>query len=541
MDRRSIWANSDGGVAVISAFGAALACLAAAIAVDLGALALHARKVQGAADLAALAAAQRLDGADVAARTTVALNLTNVRVIGTETGRYLPDPARKPADRFEAGASEIDAARVTVTAKAPVYFSRWLLGRDEVLVTRQATAAAPQTPKAMISLGSRLARLDGGVANQVLSGLLGSQVSLSVMDYRALADLDVNLLQFSDALATKAGVTVGDYDRLLATQVDAGDALGVVKALAGGRDGGSLGRLTAAAAGLDLKVDRLIGAEVDARQGLREGLDAQVSALDLVMAIAEIAGGDRQIDLKLGAQAGVADLKATLAIGERPNTSPWIAVTARGDPVLRTAQARLYLRARTAQSLSGLAQINLPILIELAPAEARLERLSCTPARSVRVLARPGLARAMVGAVDETRLDDFQTPVAPVKATLAAVLGVVTVKGKADIEVADIAPQSIVFSADDIAQRRIKTVKSRNLATGLVTSLLQRLELDVIGLPLGGLASAVGNLLAPLGPVLDGAISPILDILGLKLGEADVSVVGLSCPETGRAPPRLVG
>lgn len=98
-----------------------------------------------------------------------------------------------------------------------------------------------------------------------------------------------------------------------------------------------------------MEVDRLIGAEVDARQGLREGLNADVSALDLVMAIAEIAGGNRQIELKLGAQAGIADLKATLAIGERPNTSPWIAVTARGEPVLRTAQARLYLRAKTAQ------------------------------------------------------------------------------------------------------------------------------------------------------------------------------------------------
>lgn len=541
MARDPLWADRDGGVAVISAVGAALACIAAAVAVDLGALALHTRKVQGAADLAALAAARRLDGADAAARTTVALNLTNVRVIGTETGRYVPDPAREPADRFEAGAPEVDAARVTVTAKAPVYFSRWLLGRDEVLVTRQATAAAPQTPKAMISLGSRLARLDGGVANQVLSGLLGSQVSLSVMDYRNLADLDVNLLQFSDALSTKAGVTVGDYDRLLATEVDAGDALGVLKALAGGRDGGALGRLTAAAAGLDLKIDRLIGAEVDARQGLRDGLDAQVSALDLVMAIAEIAGGDRQIDLKLGAQAGVADLKVTLAIGERPNSSPWIAVTARGEPVLHTAQARLYLRARTAQSLSGLAQINLPILIEMAPAEARLERLSCAPERAVRVAARPGLAHAMVGAVDESRLDDFKAPIAPAKATLAAVLGVVTVKGKADVEVADVAPQSLVFNADDIAARRIKTVKSRNLATGLVSSLLQRLELDVIGLPLGGIASSVGHLLAPLGPVLDSAISPILDVLGIKLGEADVSVLGLSCPDTGRAPPRLVG
>ena len=84
---RQLWPDRDGGVAVISAVGAALACVAAAVAVDLGALALHTRKVQGAADLAALAAAGRLDGADAAARTTVALNLTNVRVIGTDTGR----------------------------------------------------------------------------------------------------------------------------------------------------------------------------------------------------------------------------------------------------------------------------------------------------------------------------------------------------------------------------------------------------------------------------------------------------------------------
>jgi uncharacterized membrane protein len=541
MPRRAFCSDRNGGVAAISAVGAALACIAAAIAVDLGALALHARKVQGAADLGALAAAGRLDRAQAAAATTIALNLASVRAVETETGRYLPDPARTPDQRFESGAADVDAARVTVTARAPVYFSRWLLGRDEVLVTRSATAAAPQTPKAMISLGSRLARIDGGIANQILGGLLGSQVSLSVMDYRALADLKINLLQFSDALATKATVTVGDYDRLLATEVDAGEALGVLQTLAGGRDGGVLGRLSGAATGVDLTVDRLIGAEVGARQGLREGLNADVNALDLVMAIAEIAGGNRQIDLKLGAQAGIADLKATLAIGERSNTSPWIAVTARGEPVLRTAQTRLYLRARTAQSLSGLAQVNLPILIELAPAEARLKQLSCAPSRSVRVAARPGVARAMVGAVDETKLADFKPPLEPSKATLAAVLGLVTVKAKADIEVADPGSQTILFGSDDIEARRIKTVKSRGLATGLITSLLQRLELDVAGLPLGGVASAVGQLLAPLGPILDSAINPVLDALGLKLGEADVAVLGLSCPTTGRAPPRLVG
>lgn len=541
MRHRLFGLDNDGGVAAISAVGAALACIAAAIAIDLGALALHARKVQGAADLGALAAAGRLDAAQTAANSTINLNLASVRSVETVTGRYLPDPARAPDQRFEPSATDIDAARVTVTAKAPVYFSRWLLGRDEVLVTRVATASAPRTPRAMISLGSRLARLDGGVANQVLSGLLGSEVSLSAMDYRTLADLKINLLQFSDAIATKANVTVGDYDRLLATDVDAGEALGVIEALAGGRDGGALGRLSGAAMGMDLKLAQLIGAEVDARQGLREGLNADVNAMDLVMAIAEIAGGNRQIDLKLGAQAGIADLKATLAIGERPNTSPWIAVTARGDPVVRTAQARLYLRARTSQSLSGLAQLNVPILIELAPAEARLGQLSCAPSQSVRVAARPGVARAMVGTVDEAKLADFKAPLEPGKATLASVLGLVTVKAKADVEVADPSAQTVLFGADDINTRRIKSVKSRGLATGLITSLLQRLELDVAGLPLGGVASAVGQLLSPLGPVLDSAVNPVLDVLGLKLGEADVAVLGLSCPATGRAPPRLVG
>lgn len=124
MSQRPFGPDENGGVAAISAVGAALACIAAAIAVDLGALALHARKVQGAADLGALAAAGRLDRAPTAAAATIALNLASVRAVETETGRYRPDPAITPDQRFEPGGADIDAARVTVTAKAPIYFSR---------------------------------------------------------------------------------------------------------------------------------------------------------------------------------------------------------------------------------------------------------------------------------------------------------------------------------------------------------------------------------------------------------------------------------
>jgi uncharacterized membrane protein len=548
MIARGFLSDQRGAVAVMAAVGGGVLCLAAAVAVDLGALALHGRRLQGAADLAALSAARDLDHADLAARATARDNVTSGAPlsVATEVGLYTPNKALAPNARFASAAESINAARVTVASPAPLFFSRLLLGRDQVVVTRRATAATPEAPKAMISLGSRLARLDGGVANQLLSGLTGSRVSLTAMDYRALADLDVNLLQFTDALATEVGVAVGDYDDLLATQVDAGRALKLIEALAGGRDGGALGKLTGAAAGAKVDLGRLIGVDAQAPDGVRAGLDASVSALDLAMAMLEIGGGGRQIALNLDAPAGLADVKTSLAIGERPNRSPWLSVTGNRDPIIRTAQARLYVRARTSQKLAGLAQVELPILVELAPSEARLKRLTCRPSPSVDVEVRPGLARAMIGAVDEARLADFKTTPKPRPVTVVSALGgLVKLDAKADVEAADTVFSTTHFNAADIAEQRVRTVAARGLAGGLTSSLLQRLEVTPValglGLGLGDLTTALGRLLSPLGPALDAVLNPLLDILGLSLGEADVTVHGLSCPKGGRAPPKLVG
>ena len=546
-------ADRRGAVAVIAAVAGGLLCIVTAVTIDLGMLALHTRRVQGAADLAALSAAHNLEQGEAvvgrAAQATVQANVApDLSVtVATTLGVYAPDPARARDERFTAGGQTPNAARVQVTSRAPLFFTQLLLGKDEVRVTRRATAstATGAPPKAMFSIGSRLAGLDDGVANQVLSGLTGSKVSLSLMDYRRLADLDVNLLGFTDALATDLDIAIGDYDRLLATDVDAGRALKVLERLAGGDDGGALGRLASASVGKKVKLGDLIGVEAQSPQGIREGLDASVSAMDLAMAMLEVGGGDRQIALNLGVPAGLADLKTSLAIGERPNRSPWLTVTADGQPIIRTAQARLYVRARTAQTLSGLARVELPILVELAASEARLKSLSCDPARSVEVEVRPGLARASIGSVDEAKLDDFKTGLSPQRATLLSVLGLVSITGKADVEAADAGFKPLRFDDADIEAQRIKTVASRSFASGLVSSLLGRLDVDVnvvgLGLGLGDLTKALGRLLEPLGPMLDGVLNPVLDVLGLRLGEADVAVHGLSCPSEGRSTPRLVG
>ena len=130
---------------------------------------------------------------------------------------------------------------------------------------------------------------------------------------------------------------------------------------------------------------------------------------------------------------------------------------------------------------------------------------------------------------------------APRPATLLSVLGLVNITGKADVEAADTGFKPLRFNAADIEAQRVKTMASRSFASGLVSSLLARLELTVIGLDLGGLTRALGQLLTPLGPVLDGVLNPVLDVLGLKLGEADVVVHGLSCPTQGRSTVKLVG
>lgn len=542
MAPRNSLKDEGGGVAVMTALFGGVFCVLAALAVDVGSVSLKARQIQGAADLSAMAAAHDLARADAAAHATASANLSDVQTVDVVKGAYVADGRIKPKDRFLAGAADPNAARVEVTAPAPLFFGRWVLQRDSLNVRRTATAAIPGgQPQAMFSIGSRLASLDGGLANALLSGLLGSNVSLTVMDYRALAGAQVNLLQFSDALATEIGLTAGDYDALLKQEVTAGQALKVLESIAGADARSALSKLTRAPVDAKLKLKDLIGVEADAQHGLRQALNADVSALDLIMASLETANGDRQVALDLGARAGLADLDIMLAIGERPNKSPWLTITSKGEPIIRTAQARIYLKATTAQSLAGLAQVKLPILIEAASSEARLSRINCTGAPSVTVAVRPGVARARIGAIDETKLKNFKAPLLSSDATiLSALAGLVTITAHADLNIADLNWQEAAFNSVDISNQTAKSVRSRGFVNGLIVSLLQELKPNVALGPLvvglGDLAKAVGVLLTPLGPALDGVVQPLLDLLGLKLGEADVRVHGVQCPTQGRTP-----
>ncbi len=545
--RRRLSSDDRGGVAVMAAVFGALICVLAALAVDVGSMVLKGREVQGAADLSALAAAQTLsdppERTEAAARLTAQDNLIDLAGARIQRGVYTPDPRLKPRARFADGGSRPNAARVTLSAPAPLYFGRWILRRDSVTVSKSATAALPGgPPSAVFSIGSRLAGLDGGLANALLSGLLGSKVSLTVMDYRALADAQVNLLQFSDALAAELGVTAGDYDALLAHEAQTGQVLRALEAVAGSGAESALSKLTRLPVNAVVKLEELIGVDADARGGLRRGLDAQVSAMDLLMATLQTANQDRQLALDVGARAGLADLDVMLAIGERPNRAPWLTVTGTGEPIIRTVQTRLYLEATALDKvpLVGLlAQVKVPILIEAASAEARLKAIECEGTPRVLIEARPGVARVRLGQIDPKRLRDFKSELKVSPARLVSVL-LITVEGVADIQVADLDWSELRFTGSEIGSNQPKSVRAKGFVNGLIVTLLRDTRLTALGIPLNLVTQLLAGVLTPLGPVLDGVVQPLLELLGVRLGEADVWVHGVRCPNQGGVP-QLVG
>lgn len=523
--------DERGSAAIITAVCGAVLAGVAAIAVDLGVLYFEARKCQTAADLAALAGARDISRAAAAANATAAANV-DMTGIAVERGRYLADRELASAARFAPDAAG-GAVRVSVTTRAPLFFGAWIMGRDHVDVTRTATAAAE--PMAAYSIGSRLAALDGGMINSLLSALTGSNVRLRVMDYNALASADVSVLQYFHALAADLDVEAGRFDLLLDEEITSPQALSAIATVLADNshvtEATLMQRLAADADdSRTLRLSQLLGLD----NGMTaSSLDVEVEALDLANAVLTAANSGRQLELDLGADVGIAGLDAILAIGERPNQSPWMTVT--NDAIIvRTAQARLYVRARAGHGSSSLSSVTVPIYVELASAEARLRSLACSP-ESVALDVRPSVGQIALGEVDESRLNRFTQTLTPTRARLVDT-PLVQVSAFSQISLGGQTWQTAQFGRADINAGTLKTVSTNDLARALTSTLLSSTSIDVSLLGLGGTTSARNLLSQQVATLLTGLASPLDELLGgvsavtgARLGQADVRVTGLRC------------
>ena len=530
------------GLSVFAALSMPLMIGFTAFAVDIGSVTLDSRRLQGVADAAALAAANDPAHAQAGARAAVyASGWSRPIDVTARTGTYASDAAVPVASRFVAAPAAIDAVRVTTVVTSPTFFGR-IFGQGGVAITRQATAVRERF--ASLSIGTRLAAVQGGVVNAYLSALTGSSVSLSAAGYDALAGADVDLFGYLDAFHTTANLSGADFNHLVAANVTQAQAL---SALASALDAGGRGTAASAIRTLAGQVtpsrSLALSALVDpgpygGQAGGGTGV-ARVNALALVTTMLQLASPTRQVSFDAGASTGLASTRLTVAIGERPAQSPWIAIARNGTPIVRTAQARVYaettLLPAPLPGLSGLLSVKLPVFVELASGEARLTAIDCATAggRGVSVEARPSPGQAAIATVDTARLSDFTKPVPLSSARVVDTL-LVDVDADARLDLGATEPwQPLRFTAAQIAAGTPQTVSSSTAVSGVAASLASHTTLTprVLGLPIpvAPLLGAVTTQLAAVAPAIDSLLDVATGALGVHYGQADVRVTGMRC------------
>jgi uncharacterized membrane protein len=327
---RGLWRDERGTIAIMGSAFAICGVGALALGVDVASVFLERRRAQSAVDLAAIAAARDPEKALQAATATVNDNgVHGVQAIRITKGAYSADPAIPVQSRFVPNATPANAVMVELDSKAQTYFGKSFLPAGTMEVATRATAVS--TAQAAFTIGSRLLSLDGGVLNALLGGLLGGNVSLTAMDYNALAGFHIDLFKFSNALGTSVVGQAGTYQQLAASQISVGQVLDALISTANANSGGpqvdfalrSL-KFSTNANNAKLFVNKLFDFGQSSALNLGQGaaaLQAKASALSILQAAAEVANGKNQTDITANLNVpGLLSTHLGITIGERPQS-----------------------------------------------------------------------------------------------------------------------------------------------------------------------------------------------------------------------------
>ncbi|MBD9568741.1 TadG family pilus assembly protein [Ensifer sp. ENS08] len=564
---RSLARARSGNIGISAALAMPLVITSMALAIDYGYLTVQKREMQSSVDLAAIAAAANVSAAEKAVLNHFANNGLNYGVstpnglltidgktlppgdistakldgVATVTrGRYVPDPSVDAGQRFIKDATPTDAVQVMLERKGDIFLASIFSAPPDLSV--YGTAASSKI--AAFSVGSRLASLNDGLLNSILGQMLGTTISLKVMDYQALIDADIDIQPFLKIIATRLNLTAASYEDVLKANLTMPQLLASMRLVQG-----LSGTVTTALKSIELSTSndkrtftlaQILNLDPKKSLQVDAGSDwaMRVSVLQIVSAAAAIANGENQIALNaVAGLPGIASAKVKLAIGEPPVETPSHRLGTPGAAI-RTAQTRLAVEVNV-DGLAALAgiRIRLPIYVELAYAEAKLADIRCyggTPENaSVSVDAVPGIAEIAIGDVDPAVLSNFSSDARVQRAKLVDAL-VVKIDALAHVEAQNLKPTRLSFSPSEVAARSIKTVSTKDILTSTTQTLLNNLDLNiqVLFLTLGSPTIVQQALAQTLGAVtkpVDDLLYNLLLLVGVRVGEADVRVTGVKC------------
>lgn len=561
----SFFSDKSGNIGISAALVLPLVVLSLGLGVDYGYLTLQKREMQGIVDITAIVAAADLPNVEAAALDhfknnglnlavatksglltidgkVVPRDLTAIQngIVTIVKGRYVPDPTLATGQRFIPNATPADAAQVSIEKEGALH----LAAMFSTPPTMSAVGTAASTKLAAFSIGSRLASLDGGILNTLLGEMLGTTISLKAMDYRALADADIEVQPFLKIVSTRLNLTAASYDDVLTAKLTMPQFLSSLQALHGLSSTATSALKTLETASNKSKKTFTLSQilNIDPKKGLNvdagSNWDMKLSAFDIVSAAAAIANGTNQISLDaIAGLPGIASASIKLAIGEPPVETPPHKLGAPGAAV-RTAQTRLAVEV-SVNGLSALAglKIKLPIYIEVAYAEGKLADIRCyggTPQNaSVSIDAVPGVAEIAIGTVHPSVLSNFSDEARVEKARLLD-SALLRIDGIAHVETKNMQPQRLTFSPSEIVMGGVKSVSTKDILTSATQTLLNNLDADIrvllltVGSP-QAVQTALAQTLSAATPSIDTLLYNLLLAVGVRVGEADVRVTGVSC------------
>ncbi|MGU7854581.1 TadG family pilus assembly protein [Burkholderia orbicola] len=584
-------ASRQRGAFSVMAIIATLIAITTLGAIGVGNLFFQRRDVQRIADMAALAAVQRMDDAcsqPTATATSNAqsngLDASNGDTITIECGRW--DTSVNPAPSYYAaatsGTTQLNAAKVVVTRQVPFFF----VGPPQ---TVSAVSTARSTNIDTFSVGATLAALGGvgcsggsaptsgnpGLVNGLIGALLGANLNLNIASYQALACTNVTV----GDLVVAAGV--GTVDQLLALKltlpqllqlmVKAATQTSVVNASLQASLAALQAIVNANVPGTSIGLGGAGGLLNVALADTQAALNAQVDLLDLLMVGAEIAATGKPAvvvnvpSLNLGGLTGT-QLQVqiisppSIGVGEGgkdPATGTWrtTASTAAVGVYLNVdlGTTQLPIVGALLGALNVGVDVNLPIYLQAGTGTARLDSTQCTSTQAtstVVITARPGVANLCIGqppldASGKINLSSTYSCKSPAQIINVNVLGLAQLTASlSNISVqVQGAEQSHTFNGVPGIDANYWTVNSNALGSALSSALSQLAAATITAnIGLGGvnllslpstfvstLLTFLTGQLSPLLSSLDAVLVPLLNLLGVQVGAATVHQISLNC------------
>jgi uncharacterized membrane protein len=547
--------DERGVISILGAFLILLGLGLSVMVIDVGHLYLAKRRLQAMVDAAALAAAADPATAAAIAQTMLGRNGYATDRIEVQAGLYTADPALPLASRLDVSSSLPNAVRVTDTITVPDFLA--MVFNDAGKADIQATATAAQSPSVSFAAGSGLAQLSGGTLNGVLGKMLGTNLSLSALNWQGLAHTNVDALTFLDQLAARAGVAGGTYGDLANTNVTIGQVILAAQAALNihpqGVDSAALDALNLLSLQMPQAVSATLGAVVDTALWKTRNIGSiirqdqgqtTINLLDAVTAMARLYGGGHLADVGANLSVPVTGTSiAAFVTAGQPLASAAVAHV--GDGV-STSQVRLALTVTAASVNLGVAtaKVVLPVYVEVASGTATVSAIPCRDDSMAVIAAAPTAATVQIGTVTAAQLQDFTTTVQPSQAAVVqlTVLGIpiaISASGSSSL-VQTTNPPGLTFTRNDI-QTGIFHSAAGSDGGHLLSGVADHLTLSVGGSGITGLVSSLVNgtvmpilrpLLVSILSSLDPTVDALLQTLGVKLGTLDVTVHGVAC---GRA------